>query len=396
MFAILRTQRGFSLVELLTVMVIFTVLIVAIGTAFQRILPVALKSTKTAETNISGIVGLELLRADLESAGYGLPWSFSDAIVYNEAAQLPGSALNDNGRVYTDPTQNNIPRPIATLNEYTGAALGIFPNTDVLTVRSLSVAANATSRKWTYMESGALDSRTWSEENLEPSDRVIAIQPIKNFEQSRELVVNAGTWTSTFASYKSAIGTPTTYSVAEGKSDAYIIYGVDGGTPLSMPFNRADFFVRPPNEARNLPQRCNPQSGILYKNIVTQDGGAYTSLPLFECVLDMQVVFDLLVPGTAATIRADSLDGLSPQNIRDRVKAVRVFILAHEGGPDKDYSYPTTDSTGDTGTIVVGPGPGTGKIYNFNKTVNPNWRKYRWRVYQIVARPSNLTGNITR
>jgi len=394
MFVLLRTQRGFSLIELLLAMAIFVVLIWVIGTAFQRVLPVAMRSTRTAESDISGIVGLELLRSDLESAGYGLPWSFSEDINYDEAKLTPGSALNDDDRNYADPSQFKVPRAVATIED----ADPLFSGSDVLTIRSQSVAANATSRKWTYVESGGT-THTWSGGNLEPNDRVVLIRPIKNFAQSRELVVSTkipGKWSTTFNNYSTEIGKPDIYSLAEGRSDTYIIYGVDGGVDLSMPFNRADFFIRKPTDNKSLPQRCNLSTGILYKNIVNQDGGGYISLPIFECALDMQVVFDKLVPGAAATIQTSSIDDLSPQEIREQLRAIRVYILTHDGGPDRNYSYPTTDATGKTGTILVGPGAGTGRLYTFNETTNANWRNYRWRIYQIVARPSNLTGNIVR
>src|SRR6185369_10719047 len=114
----LRTNRGFTLVEMIIVMLIFVVVIGITGDAFNRIVSKALSLTKTSESNIAGIVGLELMRVDLDSAGYGLPWSFSQSINYNEAAEVPGTALNDNARTYTtDPTQDKIPRAIMSTND---------------------------------------------------------------------------------------------------------------------------------------------------------------------------------------------------------------------------------------------------------------------------------------
>ncbi len=67
-----------------------------------------------------------------------------------------------------------------------------------------------------------------------------------------------------------------------------IVYGVDPDTDLRMPFNRADYFI----SNANVPQRCAPNTGVLEKVVVNQNGGGLTNfLPLLDCVADMQVVY---------------------------------------------------------------------------------------------------------
>lgn len=395
-------KRGFTLVEMIVVMLIFVVVIGITGDAFNRIVTKNLSLTRSAESNISGIVGLEILRADLESAGYGLPWSFSQPITYTETTDAPGSGLNDNNSTYTDDTQNKVPRAVISINDYVSANPEVaFDGSDVLAVRAQSVATNAAAKRWTYIESEVLPSvnpspvpHVWSSDNLSDTDRVVLIQPITAMKPSNQLVMTGAVWSDQFSNYTN-IGVPPVYNDAEKKSDAYIIYGVDGDTDLRRPFNRADYYIRRPAAAEQgwvrLPQRCNPSTGVLFKGVVSHASvdGHYQELPLLECVMDMQVVYARKEPGSSNTIDAADISGLTPQEIREQIKEIKVYILTHEGGLDRTFTYPNA-------TIVVGPGLGTGRTVNLSTLGGANWQNYRWKVYRIVARPNNLAGSIAR
>jgi prepilin-type N-terminal cleavage/methylation domain-containing protein len=342
MFRILLTRKGFTLVEMIIVMLIFVIVIGITGDAFNRIVSKALSLTKTAESNIAGVVGLELMRVDLESAGYGVPWSFSNSISYVEATSAPGTEaiLNDNDRIYaTDSTQNNVPRAVMSTQIASGSdPTVVFGGSDVLVVRSQSVATNNAAKRWSYIESEVLPftnlapiPHQWSSDKLEATDRVVLVQPFGNLKQTNQLIVNAstGAWSAKFNNF-STIGKPPIYNDAEKKSDTYVIYGVQADsalTALRMPFNRADFYVRRPASTENgyiwLPQRCNPSTGVLFKGVVGQKAsGDYYELPLLECVLDMQVVYELRLPGSPATKNSDDISTMTPKEVREQVKAV--------------------------------------------------------------------------
>lgn len=405
----LSNNKGFTLIEMIIVMAIFVIVIVVTGDAFNRIVSKAISLSRTSESNISGIVGLEIMRSDLESAGYGLPWSFASPIAYSEAIDDPGVALNDANRAYPatvdpDQSQQNIPRAVMSTDNIVSAdKTVVMSGTDVLTVRAQTIATNPTDKRWTYVESAVLPTvnpspapHTWSSDNLQSTDRVVVIQPVTATTHTNQLVVNGTTWTAPFNNY-STIGKPPVYNDAEGKSDAYIIYGVDGDTDLRMPFNRADFYVRQPAATEQgwvrLPARCNPSTGVLFKGVVSQSTGHYQELPLLECVLDMQVVYSILQPGSASISYQSDISGFTPKMVREQVKEVKVYILTHDGGKDSTYTYPNS-------TVGVGPGDGktsgTGRTYDFVANNIPNWQNYHWRVYQLTARPNNLAGNVAQ
>jgi prepilin-type N-terminal cleavage/methylation domain-containing protein len=398
-------ERGFTLVEMIVVMLVFVVVIGITGDAFNRIVTKSLSLTKSAESNISGIIGLEILRADIESAGYGLPWSFSQTITYTETDDEPGEELNDSGRTYaSDSLQNNVPRAVMSLSNHVSAnPAEAFNLSDVLTIRSLSLATNAASKRWTYIESAVLPTgnptpipHVWSSDNLMDDDRVIMIQPLAvGMKPTNQLVVTGATWTAKRSEYTN-IGVPPVYNDAEKKSDAYILYGVNGDTDLRRPFNRADYYIRRPAASEQgwvrLPQRCNPSTGVLFKGIVSHASveGHYQELPLLECVMDMQVVYGLKTPGSSVTTPVDNIFALdlNPQEVREQIKEINVFILTHDGGMDKNFTYPSS-------TIVVG-GAGTGRTVDLSALGGATWQNYRWKVYRISARPNNLAGNIAQ
>lgn len=391
------TNRGFTLVEMVVVCLIFVVVIMITGDAFNRIVSKSVSLNNSAESNIAGIVGLELMRSDLQAAGYGLPWSFSNAITYDEATQEPGSGMN---------ASNSIPRPTVSINNISsGSQSVVFNMTDALAIRGCTVATNSASKCWTYVESKVMptvnpapEPHVWQSENLKSTDKIIMTSALVNLTPTNQLVVSDATnkWNTTFDNY-TALGKPPVYHDAEKKSDTYVIYGVtdEDVSGLRMPFNRADYYIRRPDADDHawfrLPERCNSSSGVLIKGVVNQSDGAYTELPVLECVLDMQVVFTLRnPPGSATLTDVSDISMLSAQAIREQLKEIKVYILGHDGARDRNYNYPNA-------TIGVGPGngltSGSGSTYDFAANHIPDWRNYHWKVHRVVARPNNLAGN---
>ncbi len=82
---IINREDGFTLVELIITMLIFVLIMAAASGVFTGLLTQFKQQSKIAETNVEGIVGLEILKQDLEQAGYGLPWNLNGAS-YQEAA----------------------------------------------------------------------------------------------------------------------------------------------------------------------------------------------------------------------------------------------------------------------------------------------------------------------
>lgn len=66
-----HSKKGFTLVEMLIVTVIFILVIMAASSSFNVLLTQMAKLTKSEESNIEGVVGLEMLRHDLQQVVSG-------------------------------------------------------------------------------------------------------------------------------------------------------------------------------------------------------------------------------------------------------------------------------------------------------------------------------------
>jgi prepilin-type N-terminal cleavage/methylation domain-containing protein len=391
----IKREQGFTLIELMITMVAFVLVIASVSSIFLGLVNQFKQQSKIAETNTEGIVGLEILRQDIEHTGYGLPWNvtgvtdvdgdgnlWEDLPSYFEAA---GSAA-----VYNDAPVNS-PRAILS-----GNGLGGFNGSDdYLVIKAVNVARNYACRKWTTLRTTG--TRVWNpnKENVNFNDadgttnnniRVITISPGSTETNSMSLVASDAAFSTNFSSVTIAPWQPTE------DTETRLVYGVDPSTNLRMPFNRADYFI----SNANIPQRCAPNTGILVKAVLRHNDGGFDLMPLLDCVADMQVVYCLdndndgdCEVGVAGSTDSYS-DDISTQNaewIRERVKQVRVYILAHEGQRDPNYTYPTNSIDL---PAAPDPGFGLGSSFNFTSHGITNYQNYRWKVYTIVVNPNNL------
>lgn len=374
MMKTIRRQDGFTLVELMITMVAFVMVLMGASQIFTGLLQQFKQQSKMAETNIEGSLGLDIMRRDLEHAGMGLP--LSGLIAYAEPA-ANYYLLND--------APMGAPKAIVSANNVAAAGPpGMILGSDYLVMRGTGMRtySNNVSEKWTTLRSGNV-TRDWgvgSPENLDPTDRVIVISPASN----NALVTSGGNFYTTFSSTAAFASTDATVT--------RIIYGIAPSsvpTP-SMPFNRADYYVRRPAPP-NMPQRCAQNTGILFKAVVDQNLRTYDELPLLDCVADMQVLYrlDADADGILETTR-DDLTLTSAANIWNQVKEVRVYILAHEGQFDRFYTF-NNFTTGLCPTCVrVGETTYSGFSRSYDLATVPNYQNYRWKLYTIVIKTNNM------
>ena len=385
-YRLLPTEKGFTLIELLITMVVFVLAIAAASQIFTGLLTQFKQQSKIAETNIEGVVGLEILRRDIEHAGYGLPWVIPAGInTYQEAA----AGYND--------SPSGPPRAILSGN---GAG---FNNSDELIIKAANVARNGASQEWTRLQTGNIKRDGLSGETLDGADLIIVLSPGTSDATRRTLIANGVDWDTTY-------NTTSNFDPADN-TETYFIYGIAPTTAtvttLRMPFNRADYYINVP--AINMPARCATNTGVLYKATVNHSDGELTELPLLDCVADMQVVFrlDMNENGTVGTIAnadgstvtSDPIDSTAENAtaatvqatfadaalLRQRLKEVRVYILAHEGQYDRTYTF--SNFTCGATCITVGE---FGLGMPFDLSAITNYPNYRWKLYTLVVKPNNL------
>jgi len=420
-----KNTYGFTLVELLVVMGVFVIVIMIAGSSFEMIMKYSSKLIRTEESNIEGVVGLEMLRHDLSVAGYGLPDSFdpnNSAPRFAEASVAPASNYNDGQGTSADA---NIPRSFAGGNNLTSVAttdadgftFNIIGGTDYLALKGTSLGKSISSQKWTYSlySSTPKSPKMWNSnaDNIPTGAGVIMLKRIFSESGYRNQLVANGT---TISIAYDPLGFSGNFAPLT-PYDMNYIYGVtDSGVAPIMPFNRSDYFVaRPPNA--NISSVCSdatdsggkPLVGILYKAVVKQSTiglgapGTLIYTPILDCVADMQVVLGWDVNGDGvldtwsnmpdATGNITAVNGLgtfaqvtallTADGIRNGLKLFKIFVLAQSGKRDTQYISPSTINIGELTALTR-----QYQIPNGSTMLN-----YRWKLYQIVVRPKNLTVN---
>ena len=354
-----RRNAAFTLVELMIAMAIVMVVLYAAINFFIVSVRQYKVQTKITETNVEGVLGLELLRQDMESLGFGLPWN--NLIGYTERPLVANlSTLEDTP---------NAPRAVLTINN----PAFTFNNSDYLVIKSARVGMSDAAGKWTTLTQ-ANNKRTWipATENLANNDYVIVLA-LGSTDANRRSLVTSGPDFSTL--YPATAN----YVPVEPYS-ANIIYGIDNVQP-ARPFNRAEYYI----DTTAVPQRCAPNTGVLVKAVVPHDGTQPVPLPLLDCVADIQVdfAFDTDLDPATFPVPSDTITPVYPAgptaaaDLRAQLSEVRVYILAQEGQRDDSYTTPTDN-------IYVGL-PGLGRDFDVS-----GYRNYRWKVYSIVVKPKNL------
>lgn len=408
-FTVARDTRGFTLVELIVVMAIFVTVIAITGNAFNLIVQQSVKQSKTASSNIEGVIGLEVMRRDVASAGFGLPWScpftaVSDVYDEVDASEALASGFND---AQATPM---MPRAVSAGNNLTpGNVNQLLEGTDYLVIRATSIGATQTAQRWSYMNytgmvrPNPIQAKSWTSENLVNNDQVIVVRMDLAGAFSKDLVLNGSNFSTTYG----ALGN---FEPQASKVTHYV-YGVSSQDPnvatLRMPFNRADYFVRTPaaGEAVQMPNRCAPNTGILFKGLVNQKDGTFddtagnaraNEMPLLDCVADMQVVYTLqssssgVVTDTDTLTDTTTLQPLTAEQIRTELKTIQVYILTHEAGLDRSYTYPNTNQFIAVGPSTDGINTGTGRSFDLATIIGAGWQNYRWKVYRMIVNPTNM------
>ncbi|HJV36912.1 type II secretion system protein [Geomonas sp.] len=401
-----RSQNGHTLVELVVVILIFSVVTTLITVSFNRIVGSASQVTKSAETDIGGIIGLELLRSDLESAGFGLPWSLPGGLQYQETPKDPSDSPMVSGYPGTLPSDfNDRPDdtpPSAPRAYISGDNVG-YNGSDYLVLKGTAVGMNSTCRSWSYLNYSSVfvPKQSRSEVELTPGQggRVVVIKNTVNKAgiMDRQLVTD-GPGSAVFMAVFD--GSISSNFLPKNREESYQVYGVsDGNTSsLSFPYNRADYFLSRPDDISKV---CAKKTAVLYKALMPHNGIASVRYPLQDCVADLQVIFLMATNGDGIVDQhLSDLSRLAPggkvsaEQLRDQLREIRVYILAQQGKKDPLYQYPL-----DQLPIVVGDagmdkalGRTLGSSWNeaAMARLDPEWRHFHWKVYSIVVQPKNL------
>jgi prepilin-type N-terminal cleavage/methylation domain-containing protein len=372
-----RHESGYTLVELVVVMLIFSIVMVLISVSFNRIVAGSSRITKTVETDIGGLIGLELLRYDLELAGFGLPWSLSGA-TYQETGRgtmVPGHPGTAAVSFNDEPTD-------APMAYKSGDGVG-YNGSDYLVLKGTALGMSGTSRSWCYLNysSGKTvikPSRSGTELRPGMGERAIVVRnSVRSGSVRRELVTVGSSFTLVFDDQLNEAFLP------KNREDQYLVYGVapPKENALAYPFNRSDYYI---SRTDDMTKSCARYTGVLYKTTIDHDGGTTgtTPYPMLDCVADLQVVFMMATSSDGSLVPLSDISGYKAEQLRELLKEVRVFAMVQQGKKEPGYSYPVSDPER---AIIVGD-----RVWKKEDLLRNGWLDYRWKIYSIVVQPKNL------
>ena len=356
-----KSKKGFTLIELLIVMAILSIVLAIVFNFFYQTLSSYIEESGITESSIEKYIGLEILRKDIEMAGFGLPWEINNSVNYQEAKSdnsysVDPSSFNGSGTPFAFSFSNN----------------GGYNGSDILVIRS-SVANidNDSARKWGY---AYYDGSQWcikslSGLNFNNNDYFIAIDP-----SSRALKCFNNNCTDEWYSHSLNPDLGSEYN------KIYFIFGITS-SDLRMPFNRVDYYIKRPND--NFPKKCNRDTYILYRSEIRHSDGERYEHPILDCVVDFQVVFgiDSDDDGVIDLWEKDLSSLTSPEDMRNKLKELIIYIVHQVGERNKTKVF-------NKSSIELKFPDNSSKIIDL--TTISNYKFYRWKVIKFKVIPLNL------
>jgi len=388
------SKQGMSLIEVVVVMFILALIIGGAFTVYVSNMRIYKSETKTAETQMSKFMALELLRKDIVHAGYGLPWDLdvdddnSSDVDYGEGKGTGDDTYyNDSTSPDSDGNPDSPPRPFVLKDG------GGPEDSDYLVIKGALAAYNETTKKWGLLSYNGTSwvLQNFGEGDLGDKDWVILISE----QEGRELFATGySNWY-----WK---GNAVTTIAGLDANRIYLVYGIrreyESGDIPRMPFNRVDYYLAKPD---SLPDKCCPSTYILYRANIRHNKTPSSTLdgtrdpqPIIDCVRDFQVAFGLDTNGDGSIDTWNSAPPTDPDDIRSQVREVKVFILYQEG---QLLNHEAT-----TATIHLGDNDIYSSLGDYLSTFTPddhgyagqcrkeNEKCYRWKVLKLAVRPMNL------
>lgn len=392
-------NKGYTLVELIVVMAIFAVIATVISVTFNNLVSRAGQQARSATSQIAGIVGLEMLRTDVAHAGFALPWSYQYTPTFAEVSAPPASDIGIDSTTFGNFSETSPPH--AVLAAPTNASSSP-PGPYYLVIKSALLALNSPAiGHWGIIDYGASSASAIRRigdpsSDVNPgTDRLITLHVTYDNQgnETRQLqMAAAGNFSYTVSS--PSYSPPTAFQPADASQNTFAYAISDtGSNPLNMPYNRADYYV---DFNATKPTSCNPNTGVLYKAVAGQLGtykdanNASLLYPLLNCVGDMQVAFilDKNNNGQLSSYPPEDpyVTALAASDLRMQLRQVRVYVLAHDGTKDLNFTYPGA-------SILVGePGFGGRTLTSgdLSSKFGSNWMNYRWKVYSISVNMPNM------
>lgn len=346
-------QGGFTMVEMLVAMAIFSIILAGIYRAYSVQLGHLTREYKSADTEIELDIARGIIERDLLMAGFALA---------DNSGELPAEGTNGT------------------------------PDTLVLRGTELGLASRGV-KGWAVVDTvdpAGITPTTFltfndPREDLRAGDTVIIMEPTeRNLKNKGGVTLFKYHGPNNFLTYPASADPGTKLADVIKQDD--LIYGLGMDPGASQTYYAAKYYLATP---ATRPVDWAPDTFYLARaesdTAATPTEDATNDPKILGRVLDFQVAFgldtdkngevDLWDNGGASQANAMGID-----DYREKVKLVRAFVLVQSGSKDSSYTYPSA-------TVRVGDsGDGIGR----DITLTDEQRRYRWKVLSLRIAPRNI------
>ncbi len=369
----MNSKKGMTLIEIIIVVMILLIVLLIIYKSYTIVYNKYKTQTKITEMDTEKLISLEILRKDIEMAGFGIPWG--------DNGTLPISYSESTASLPCDDEPNGEPRAVCNSDNTEPN------NSDYLVIKSsMAWITNPATKKIAYLfyNSTQWQERYISKNTFNSTDYFIILEAT-----GRKIQLVNGDWFLNLPSGKTLerfINDSYNFTGNDNQDTVYIAYGIietNNSTSYPKPFNRVDYYLKAPSER---PARCCNCTYTLYRANVNHTNGARHAVPFMDCVLDFQTAFgfdtdnDTKIDTWATDISDSSIYPAS--YLRDHLKQVEVFIVYQEGQKAKNPVF-------NTSTIQLKL-PDNSTLKTINLTPYPDYQYYRWRVIKLGVDTINL------
>ena len=358
----MKNKSGVTLVELMIVMVIFSIVMAGLYSSYQVQSRTSRREFRMAESGMEDAIASNIIERDLCMAGYGLADSYKSTSV------------------------SPLPRSVSATDD----------NPDTLTLMGTALGMESRAAQAWSQATGTSAFMKWNDarEDLVVNDFMILMEAT-----SKTLLTEPTNSTylfkfNGFTSKPTSVTGNISYNLAPG-TVAYGFYS-STTTTASQPFYAVKYSL-----GGTSPSSCAPGTqSLLRAESKTTSNPTTGGQPILNCVRDFQVALGLddnesgdIDTWDNGGVHAATYTGDTGSLVLNRrLKQIRLYALVQVGAKDNDYTYsnpaPPSGKTGDW--VRVGEANLVGGVTGTNVQLSVAQLKYRWKVLTYVVTPKNV------
>ena len=348
-------KKGFSLVELLVTVVIIVLVLSVAHLTYIHLLKGFKFGSEEEINELSQLIGLEILRLDLEHIGYGIP--------INETTLIVETNETDFSKRWDSNVELSIRSTLNNTNKKTRGWIIIEADSSNSAIVSVDERED---------KSSSVDISVWRADTKEAvANNNACASPSNDNEKYFRITINNSTNNITSGFNENCLF-PT--------SGKFYYLGFPINTSVSNACNLIYCNKISYKLSKNPSDFCNKNTGNLLRKVGNSKGE-----PIIECVADWKITADL---DTDSDGKADVYDTTLPSNnnsIRAQLKTVSLYLLVQIGKKNPNFTFTQTKNCGTNRCIDDPTVPS-----NIYLVLPSDYENYKWKVIKLKVKPMNL------